>query len=326
MHEDKGFTACSKCLNVSPLTAENNQCESCGHNPSIAEPCMVNPSSIKTVQEVAQNIQERLPEGKWVTVWSDGIPYVHGSQLQDQLFHCTTCGDIINIKTQDKDLHQHTALSKLFGNLLFRPGPGHIEIKMARTLLPYLWDPVLQAITKRLGFRTPRAQEVVKRGVDHHRSRQILTALLEAISKELLVLYVRDSHANNTETSVQNYYQWVARVVNDNYIYMYYMAFTALLAFSLYNAAIRKNNSSLMMASRTVFTPLFHGRPHPKYQEIMLQDTCLRTMVPACRKKQTERSKAFCHLVLPHVKLGGGSAMLPMTWKNSSAGHWNSHS
>ena len=64
------------------------QCESCGHNPStydvgddpykeaanlhpfmptmvtIAKPCMVNPSSIKTVQEVAQNIEQSLPEGK----------------------------------------------------------------------------------------------------------------------------------------------------------------------------------------------------------------------------------------------------------------------
>ena len=42
---------------------------------------------------------------------------------------------------------------------------------------------ILCEFVKLPGFRTPRTQEVVKNGIDHHRSRYILQSTLEALSK-----------------------------------------------------------------------------------------------------------------------------------------------
>ena len=40
-----------------------------------------------------------------------------------------------------------------------------------------------------LGFRTPHAKDVACEGIDHHRTRQILSVCLEALSKELVLPY-----------------------------------------------------------------------------------------------------------------------------------------
>ena len=71
------------------------------------------------------------------------------------------------------------------------------------------------------------------------------------------------------------------------------MTFTALLAFQLYNAAVRKNGSRLMMAARSSLAPLFYGRPHGKYQELLLRDSCLRSMMPDTLKAHVEDTESF---------------------------------
>ena len=316
-HEADEFSVCTSCDYVFPQSTDSDRiCPACGYNPSkfdlghdpykaatsnhpnkpasitIAEPCMVNPCSVSAVREVMNELTDRLPQTtKWVPLWSDGVPYLYASKLQDCIFFCETCNHDIDIN--DDDDHQHQLTQRVFGNFLLRPGPGHIELNMAKVLLDYLWAPLLGDVAKKLGFRTPRALDVVRRGVDHHRSRQLLATALEAITKELLVCYVRDSHYCDVEVSAESYYQWLSTVKNANYIFWYYMAFTALLAFSFFNAAVRKNNSSLMMASRTVFTPLFYGRPHAKYQELLLRDACLRTMMPPEVLEHTQNTESF---------------------------------
>ena len=65
-----------------------------------------------------------------------------------------------------------------------------------------------------LGFQTPRANNVVKEGVDHHRtkqifSKQIFSICLEALSKELLLPFVQESMEKNTNISVENFQDWL---------------------------------------------------------------------------------------------------------------------
>ena len=57
----------------------------------------------------------------------------------------------------------------LFGNIMFVPGPGHIELNLARLLLRFLCQAFLFHFVKCLGFRTLKAQQLVLDGVDHHR-------------------------------------------------------------------------------------------------------------------------------------------------------------
>ena len=134
---------------------------------------------------------------------------------------------------------------------------------------------------KKLGFRTPRAQEVVCSGVDHHGSRQILSAAFMALSLELLVLYVRYCRGKSEVPTDSGYFSWVASEVKDSvYLFLFDMCWTFLFAFALYTEAIRKNNHVNMLAAHCAFCPLFYGRHHPKHQEIHLRDMCGKVSYP----------------------------------------------
>ena len=47
-----------------------------------------------------------------------------------------------------------------------------------------------------LGYRTPHAKDVVCEGIDHHRTRQILSACLKALSRKLVLPYVHECIRN----------------------------------------------------------------------------------------------------------------------------------
>ena len=199
LHDETKLHVCSQCLYVSK-DISSGVCPNCkmsfvSHCPdydpyksangchygkstvTIGNPVMVNPCSMDSVATVVNDIFSRFPDNlAWATLWSDGVPYLYGCKGQDQ----------------EDDI---------FSKFLFRPGPGHIELNMARLLLEFLWDPVCKDVAKRLGFKTPRALDVVKRGVDHHRSRQILGIVFEALWHELVVLFVRASIAEETVPS-----------------------------------------------------------------------------------------------------------------------------
>ena len=119
----------------------------------------------------------------------------------------------------------------------------------AKTLLQYLWNPFMCHFVKKLGFRTPRAQEVVRNSVDHHRSRQILSAAFMALSLELLAPYVRYPRGKSEIPTGSEYFSWVASEVKDGvYLFLFDMCWTFLLAFELYTEAVRKNNHVNMLA------------------------------------------------------------------------------
>ncbi len=203
------------------------------------------------------------------------------------------CHYIFNICFAGTNLddHPHNDLRKAFDFLLARPGPGHIEINMARVLLEYLWYPVAANVAKALGFRTPRALEVVKKGTDHHRSKQIISVLLHSLASELLLPYVRQSE----NPTADDYFRWLHSVENSGYIFYFHMTFTCLFSFQLYIEGTRKNHSTAMMAARTAFTPLFYGKAHPKYQELLLRDQVMRVQAPPEIKEYLHNTEAFTH-------------------------------
>ena len=132
---------------------------------------------------------------------------MYASDIQNYYLKCSDCKEEVDTKGLSKDeweefltIHKEThrndtsefEFKQIFDNIILVPGPGHIEMNMARLLLRLLWEPFLCEFPKLLGFRTPRAQEVVKNGIDHHRSRYILQSTLETLSKGLHVPFVKE--------------------------------------------------------------------------------------------------------------------------------------
>ena len=89
------------------------------------------------------------------------------------------------------------------------PGLGHEEMKEGNLLLKFLWYPIISHLSTLLGFQTPRAKCVVREGVHHYRMKEILSVCLEAISKELLVPYVRCCVQNENKPIAKEYQEWL---------------------------------------------------------------------------------------------------------------------
>ena len=258
---------------------------------------MVNPNSIATVSEVIEHVLDitrvKDPEQprKWAIIHSDGVPYVYASELQDNLFVCNICGEEINkgdmrCEMWNTFLDEHTkkcsrSFEFLFDNIMFVSGPGHIELNLARLLLRFLWQPFLSHFVKCIGFRIYKAQQVALNGVDHHRSKQLLSSCFEALSKELLVPYICYCTEKGEEASNDGYQDCVDNFIDDpTYLFLYHVTYTHLLGFHLYNEATRKKHSLRMMAARVQCSKLFFSFHHRKYQKLLVRDLCQRVQMP----------------------------------------------
>ena len=77
-------------------------------------------------------------------------------------------------------------------------------------------------------------------------------------------------------------------------MYLFYLCFTPLLAFHVYNASIRKNNQENMLAAKAAFTPAFFARRHPIYQEPILRDSVTRVQLPPLLTTRWQATESFC--------------------------------
>ena len=123
-------------------------------------------------------------------------------------------------------------------------------------------------------------------------SRQVLETSLLALSKELIIPYIRYCVTSDEQPTSNGYINWYEHHVQcQNYAFIFHVTFSYLLSFHLYNEAIRKNNSINMMAARITFAPLFFIGQHPKYQLLLTRDLCERVNyneVVAVYTKMTE--------------------------------------
>ena len=105
---------------------------------------------------------------------------------------------------------------------------------MRQLLLKLLWVPFLKRIVHLLGFRTEKTQMVVKNGVDHDCTRQILSSSLYVSAKELLIPFLCYFKMDGIAENNKSYLQWVLESCNDQYMLFYRITFSYLLAFNLY--------------------------------------------------------------------------------------------
>ena len=176
-------------------------------------------------------------------------------------------------------LVRHIDFKTLYFNLLLLPGLGHMELNEA-LLSKLLWEPLISHVSSLLGFRTPRAKLVFREGIDHHRSRPIFSVCINAISKELLVPFVRDSIKNDSVPTAEFYQEWLSYVEDRSYLFYYHITYSYISSFHFLTEGVRKNNSNQIMASRVQFPALFYLFQHAKYQQPYFHDIWQRVQMP----------------------------------------------
>jgi len=267
---------------------------------TVGEPCMENPNSKKAVTNVINHIRKVSSVGyerKWTIVHCDGVPYYFAAKMQDDRVICGKCAQEISCHQTEEHSRIHTHIpshKNVFDDIVLRPGPGHFELNMAKVLLNLCWLPFLSEFGKTLGFRSPKAQDVLKNGIDHHRSREVLEISLQALSSELLLPYIRDCKRLTIQPSAENYQKLIEeKIKSNNYMFFYHLTFSYLLAFHLYTEAVRKNHSKRIMAARVIFAPLFYTSHHPKYQYIHVRNLYQRVQYPHELKTHIETRESF---------------------------------
>ena len=89
---------------------------------------------------------------------------------------------------------------------------------------------------------------------DHHKSWQIFQIFLYAMSAEMMVPYVQRSLASHLGTTVDGF---LDSLLTPNEKCMYNIIFNFSLAFHVFRAGVRRNNSDAILSSRSVFSPFF---------------------------------------------------------------------
>ncbi|MES9969685.1 MAG: hypothetical protein ABW092_06590, partial [Candidatus Thiodiazotropha sp.] len=228
------------------------------------------------------------PKRSWISVGCDGLPYLLAAKIIDKTFVCPQCNACM--KTGPEDFISHLELHGLptqsietfrkYKQIFLRPGLGHFEINMVKCLFKLLWVVLLCRVSKLLGFRSERAQNYCKAASGHHKSWEILQIVFRAVSKELLIAFVRQNLANGKQPTIDKYFRWLQTVKDPNYLFMQEIVFTCLVALNIFRIGVRGNNSAVMLAGRQKFSRLFYIMGMTKYQEICSRDMVNRAHYP----------------------------------------------
>ena len=197
-------------------------------------------------------------------------------------------------------------------------GLYHLKLNATRTFLKRNWDVFISVLVYQLGFQSPKAQQYLLKGSNHHKSWQLMKVLYTAFSLELVYPYVTEIQKLDKTPTVEGYWQWSEQVKNPNYVYIQHMMFTYLHALMMLRAGVRKCNHKLVQNARTKTAELFFGGNHPIYQKIIVEDAIATTLMPDEIRKVKEKHVSSSRT--GHAgKFQGGDALLEEVNKESKA-------
>ena len=221
-------------------------------------PIFLNPCSYRAVQDVLLRLKDgnchNLSQRVWSMIGCDGLPYVLGSRL----------------------IEQDAALQDIY----LIPGLGHFEINMAKSCFKLLWDVILSDIANVMGYKSTKALTACKKCTDHHKAWQLLSITMTAVSKELMMVFIRYCEERRIDPDIDNFYRYMRLVENPNVAFLHHAMFTYVFALFLFRAGERMNDSDVIMAARMKFSPLFFGLNQTFYQEIDIRDVKARVCSP----------------------------------------------
>ena len=258
------------------------------------------PNSYASCKDVLEHIRKQAKVGEerqWLSVGCDGQPFDICRNLIDMTMVCDACGEVADVDTiREHQQQEHPGdkqtYHKLYDWILLRPGPGHVEMNVCKALFRLLWTPILRPIAKLLGFTSDGAQGFIKNCGNHHVTWQLVRVVLDALSKELSVSYVRHCLASKETISAEGMLVWAANAQNNDYIMMHKFC-DLVLATSLMRAGIRRNNSEALLAGRQRAALVFFTGPHRTYQRLIIRDMVQRAQMPDPMKTFVDNRSAY---------------------------------
>ena len=265
---------------------------------NLQKPIFENPCSYPAVVVALQGIGERgkvkqyldsedQENGReWLAVYCDGVPYDLSSRILRCCFRCRNCNSLLygtDMCQEHEKETGHSGFDQEFRWLLLKPGPGHIEMNMLKALVELLWEVFWKEMVKIFNFTSEAALKSAKKVGDHHKGMTLARIARQALTRELLVPYVRMclSSSDNTNMSPAHFLKFVmSQVKNKTYLFIADITFELMDSMFLYHCGIRCGDQELMDAGRNKFAKVWYGRRHPMYRELEMSDTFQNIRLP----------------------------------------------
>ena len=254
----------------------------------VAQPIFVNPCSYDACLTILRELGRKacirkygLGDREWVSVCCDGSPYVLCLRIIQSTYMCNVCKESANgIAAMEIHMEQSHCEAALSYSLEFDwvhlvPGTGHVEMNLVRTIVEFCWDIFWRDMAYLMNFKSENALRACKRVSDHHKGWQLLKIARVAISKELVLPFVRSQMAKgDADLSVVNFMRFISRdVCNSNYLMMADIVFEILDSTVMFREGVRNSNQDFMIAGRAKVAKLWTARHHPSYREIEMADS-----------------------------------------------------
>ena len=295
---------------------------------TIGEPEFVNPNSFESIISVIQSIglqagvKQYGGDREWLFIECDGLPY---GIIRDIIRHVWRCDLCKSCFYKIESFHDHRCYiidkaipKREFSWLIPISGLLHFEMNGARAFLKRNVAVFIRAMGNQLGFKSPKAQEYLLKGSDHHKTWQLLEMLYSAVGLELLHPYVMQACKSKSNPTVSGYWNWCKNISDPNYVYMQHMIMTYLHSLMMLRSGVRKCNFSLIEDSKTKIAELFFSGNHPIYQKILVSDTLDTLLMP--NELREVKKKYVSHSRTGHSgKFQGGDACLEEVNKESKS-------
>ena len=124
----------------------------------------------------------------------DGLPYLQGIDVIQNCFICVECRikfESLASVTIHKRNTAHFKFYMQYGNIVFRIGGFHLELNMLRSYINLNWHISYSEIAKFAQFVSPKAQLVMHKVSDFHKSTDLFLASRTAKLREMLYPFVK---------------------------------------------------------------------------------------------------------------------------------------
>ena len=144
------------------------------------EPDFIDPNGYENIIQVLKAIGIRSGIRKygkgareWHSVECDGVPYSIIRDIIEHVWNCSKCKQCFYRVESFKE-HKCFVLYTVdpireFGWLVPVMGLLHLEINIAKSFMKLNWEVFNKQLGYILGFKSPKAQDYLKKGADHHK-------------------------------------------------------------------------------------------------------------------------------------------------------------
>ena len=282
-----------------------------GVDVSVLDPVLANPNSIENILYVLRHIGKKagikryVSSGKryWTVICCDGLPHSLVRRLIEEYLHCSECDvGCLGIKEMEKHAKKvhggEVSFYYEFDWVLLLTGDGHYEMNLVKSFMELNWEVFMKNFAQKMGWISEAAQKSAKKCSDNHKAWQMILTFHIGTMCELVIPYVAYEKGRNENPSAEGYLTYVKKQgYNSNYMYLFEMVCKYTQGIVNFRMATRRNNWTLLQSAKWMTKELFHGRSHPKYQDIEIYDQFVQHIMP-------EKVKQFVRLNATMSKTG----------------------